>query len=70
VLSEAATQLSIWRSFPEIEGAFTGILGYHAPRFHIESWHADYEMETSYRTRMEAKFEAALESHIRDVKHR
>jgi hypothetical protein len=67
VLSEASAQLTTWRSIPEIKGAFTGILGYRAPRFYIESWHADYEMETRYRTRMKAKFEAALESHIRDV---
>ncbi len=68
VISEAAGQLSNWGSFPEFKDAFTGILGYQAPRFYIESWHVDHEREIPYRKRMKAKFEAVLEEHIREVK--
>jgi len=68
VLSEAAGQLTDWRSFPERKGAFTEILGYIAPQFHLEPWHFDYEMEDAYRKRMRAKLATVLEAHIRDVK--
>jgi hypothetical protein len=68
VLSEAAAQLTDWRSFPERTGAFTGILGYIAPQFYWEPWHFDHEMEGAYRKRMKANFATALEEHIRDVK--
>jgi hypothetical protein len=68
VLSEASAQLTTWRSIPEIKRAFAGILGYDAPRFYIESWHVDHEREIPYRKRMKAKFEAALEAHIGEVK--
>lgn len=68
VLSEAAGQLTDWRSFPEHQGSFTEILGYIAPQFHLEPWHFDYEPEEAYRKRMKAKFATALEAHIRDVK--
>lgn len=46
---------------PEIEGAFTGILGYEPPLFYIEAWHFDDEMERRYRKRMKAKFASALQ---------
>ena len=67
VLSEAAEQLTDWRSFQR-RGAFTEILGYIAPQFHLEPWHFDYELEDGYRKRLKAKFATALEAHIRDVK--
>lgn len=68
VISEAAGQLSDWGSFPELKEAFTGILGYRAPRFYIESWHVDHEREIFYRKRMKETFTAALEAHIHEVK--
>jgi hypothetical protein len=68
VLSEAAGQLADWRSFPERKGAFTEILGYIAPQFHLEPLHFDYELKDAYRKRMKAKFATVLEAHIRDVK--
>jgi hypothetical protein len=67
VIAEAAGQLSNWRSFPEIEGSFTVVLGYEPPLFYIEAWHVDHESEISYRKRMKAKFASALQAHIRDV---
>ena len=67
VLSDAAAQLTAWRSFPGIKDAFTIILGYGAPRFFIEPWFVDHEMEIPYRKRMKVRFAAALEAYIREV---
>ena len=68
VISEAAAQLTIWRSMPGVKGAFTGILGYEPPLFYIEAWHFEDELERRYRKRMKAKFASALQAHVRDVK--
>jgi len=67
VLSDAAAQLTTWRSFPGIKGAFTIILGYRAPQFYIEPWLVDHELEVPYRKRMKARFATALEAYIREV---